>query len=34
VANQVASMLGLPMFDETLSFEEIHILPKIEVSTA
>lgn len=33
VANAVASMLGLPLFDETLSFEEIHILPKIEVTT-
>ena len=33
VANEVASMLDLPPFGDTLSFEEIHILPKIEVST-
>ena len=33
VANEVASMLDLPPFSDTLTFEEIHILPKIEVST-
>ena len=33
VANAVTSMLGLPLFEEILSFDEIHILPKIEIFT-
>ena len=33
IANAVTSMLDLSSFEETLSFDEIHILPKIEVST-